>query len=154
MPPVISLSGYRTGPARLLMLVRRTASDDRAAFTRLYEALAAGVSATVRDAVDDPVLVDTITSDTFVEVWRSACSHTAPGTDVAAWVTSIATRRAGHRHADDGPGHADDGPGHADDGPGHADDGPGRPAGAAMTVAALLEYRPRGRHPGGGRPRG
>jgi DNA-directed RNA polymerase specialized sigma24 family protein len=90
--------------------------------------------------VDDPVLVDTITSDTFVEVWRSACSHTAPGTDVAAWVTSIATRRAGHRHADDGPG--------------HADDGPGRPAGAAMTVAALLEYRPRGRHPGGGRPRG
>lgn len=92
---VVFLGAYRTDPSRLLMLVRRVASDDRAAFTRLYDALLPQVSATVRSVVKDPERAAAVTSAAFVEAWLSADAHTALGTDIAAWITSIATRLAG-----------------------------------------------------------
>ena len=94
LPPVVFLTMYRTGPARLLMLLRRTAADDLDAFTRLYEALLPGVVARVCDALDDAERIEEVTAATFLEVWQSAEEHTAAGTDVAGWITGIAARRA------------------------------------------------------------
>jgi DNA-directed RNA polymerase specialized sigma24 family protein len=94
LPPVVFLTMYRTGPARLLMLLRRTAADDLDAFTRLYEALLPGVVARVCDALEDAERIEEVTAATFLEVWQSAEEHTEAGTDVAGWVTGIAARRA------------------------------------------------------------
>jgi hypothetical protein len=92
--PVVFLTAYRTEPARLLMLIRRVASDDRDAFTRLYDALVPDVTATVRALLKDNARAGEITAATFLEAWQSADLHTAPGTDVAAWIHDIAARRA------------------------------------------------------------
>jgi len=94
-PPVVFLTAYRTQPARLLMLVRRMAANDRDAFTRLYDALLPEVAATVRPLRADPALADEVIAATFVEAWQSADLHTAPGTDVATWIDGIAARRGG-----------------------------------------------------------
>lgn len=94
LPPVVFLTVYRTGRARLLMLLRRTAADDLDAFTRLYDALLPGVVSTVCDLLDDTERIEEVTAATFLEVWQSAEEHTADGTDVAGWVTGIAERRA------------------------------------------------------------
>ena len=138
MPAVVSMAEYRTGPIRLLMLVRRVAAEDRGAFTRLYDALVVQVSATVRDILADPVRVDMVTSATFVEAWRSAGCHTAPGTDVAAWITSVAIRRAREPCPVGGSRH-----------PSTLDD----PV-DAVELAALMDRRFAGRRSGGGRGRG
>lgn len=94
LPSVVFLTVYRTGSARLLMLLRRTAADDLDAFTRLYEALLPDVVATVCAALDDAEHIEEVTAATFLEVWQSAEEHTAAGTDVAGWITGIAARRA------------------------------------------------------------
>ena len=93
--PVVFLTAYRTEPARLLMLVRRMASNDREAFTRLYDALLPDVTAIVGPLRDDPIEADEVIAATFVEAWQSADLHTKPGTDVAGWIDEIAVRRAG-----------------------------------------------------------
>jgi RNA polymerase sigma-70 factor (ECF subfamily) len=111
MSTVIVLAEYRTAPGRLLGLVRGTAAGDREAFTRLHDALASAVSTTVGAVVADTVRADAVASATFLEVWAAAGSHTAPGTDVAAWITGIALRRAEEPQVPDAanPGHVCDG---------------------------------------------
>jgi hypothetical protein len=94
MATVTALATYRTAPGRLLELVRCTAALDREAFTRLHDALAPAVTATVGELTDDPVRADAITSATFVTVWQTAIANTAAGTNVTAWVIDIAVRLA------------------------------------------------------------
>jgi RNA polymerase sigma-70 factor (ECF subfamily) len=93
MTGVVFLTEYRREPARLLRLLRRSAAADRDAFTRLYQALAPDVHATVR-AVLDGDRAHEVAAAAFLEAWHSADSHTAPGTDVAGWIIGIAARRA------------------------------------------------------------
>jgi RNA polymerase sigma-70 factor (ECF subfamily) len=81
----------------LIALVRRVAHADKRAFTQLYNELAPDVAAELRVAAPDPADAAAITSATFVEVWWLARFHTAQDTDVSAWVTGIAGRRAGER---------------------------------------------------------
>jgi hypothetical protein len=92
--PVVFLTAYRTEPARLLMLVRRMAENDRNAFSRFYDALLPEVTATVRPLRDNPVGADEVIAATFVEAWQSADLHIGPGSDVAAWIDEVAARRA------------------------------------------------------------
>ena len=126
--PVVFLTTYRTEPARLLMLVRRMASNDRDAFTRLYAALLPDVTAIVRPRRDDAADADDVIAATFVEAWQSADAHTKRGTDVAAWIDEIALRRA--EEPDDLCGSAY---------PTSSDYPPG------TELVALLEDRPAGR---------
>ena len=77
--------------------MRRVAHADKRAFTQLYNELAPDVAAELRVAAPDPADAAAITSATFVEVWWLARFHTAQDTDVSAWVTGIAGRRAGER---------------------------------------------------------
>jgi RNA polymerase sigma-70 factor (ECF subfamily) len=78
-------------------LVRRVADADKGAFVQLYRAFAPEVAAHLRITALDPANAAAITSATFVEVWWLARFHTAPDTDVSAWITGIASRRAGER---------------------------------------------------------
>ena len=126
--PVVFLTAYRTEPARLLMLVRRMASNDRDAFTRLYDALLPDVTAIVRPLQQDPGRRDEVVAATFVEAWQSADLYTKPGTDVAAWIDGIAARRAAE--SDDPESY-----------PSNAVYPPG------TELGALLETRPSGRRP-------
>jgi hypothetical protein len=82
-------------------LVRRIARADRHAFTRLYQALAPAVAADLRTMLPRPTDATAITSAVFVEVWWLARFHTTPDADVHAWITGIATRRAGERRSAD-----------------------------------------------------
>jgi RNA polymerase sigma-70 factor (ECF subfamily) len=128
--PVVFLTAYRTEPARLLMLVRRMASNDREAFTRLYDALLPDVTAIVGPLRADPMEADEVIAATFVEAWQSAGLHTKPGTDVAGWIDEIAVRRAAEP---DAPGLTSHPSSHA------------YPPGTEL--GALLEGRPGGRRP-------
>jgi hypothetical protein len=102
-PVVVSLAGYRVAPNRLLGLLRGCAVKDRRAFTRLYDALSPAVTAAVQDIVTDRAQADAVTSEAFVEAWHSAQTHTARGTDVAAWIEDLAVRRAGGTPAGEEP---------------------------------------------------
>ena len=95
--PVVFLTEYRGQPSRLLMLLRRVATADQVAFTRLHIALAADVAAIVHERLGDDERADEVTAATFLEARQSADLHTAPGTDVAGWITGIAARRAGEQ---------------------------------------------------------
>jgi DNA-directed RNA polymerase specialized sigma24 family protein len=95
--PVVFLTEYRDRPARLLRLLRRVAAADRVAFSRLYIALEPDVTAIVHEHLADDERAGEVTAASFLEAWQSADLHTAPGTDVAEWVTGIAARRAGEQ---------------------------------------------------------
>jgi DNA-directed RNA polymerase specialized sigma24 family protein len=95
--PVVFLTEYRDQPSRLLALLRRVATADQVAFTRLHIALAPDVAAIVHERLGDGERADEVTAATFLEAWQSADLHTAPGTDVAGWITGIAARRAGEQ---------------------------------------------------------
>lgn len=93
-----------TGPSRpdrLVALVGDVAHANHHAFIRLYRTLAPRVAAELGVALRDPAAIAAITSATFVEVWWMARFHTGSDTDVLAWITGIAVRRAGERSADE-----------------------------------------------------
>ncbi|GAA0816639.1 hypothetical protein [Spirilliplanes yamanashiensis] len=83
------LAAYRTDPARLRHLVRGMAVLDRAAFTRLYEALSPAVTAGLTALMTDPARAREFTAAAFVEAWQTANAHTADE-DVAGWITGVA----------------------------------------------------------------
>ncbi|MBB4762104.1 hypothetical protein ACFQFC_38735 [Amorphoplanes digitatis] len=137
MTEVVFLTEYRREPTRLLMLLRRSAADDRDAFTRLYHALSPDVYATVHAALGDD-RVNEVTAATFLEAWHSADLHTAPGTDVAGWIIGIAARRAEEQ---DEPAEQWDGPGAGASHPSHASCSP------REMLAGLLKRRTMRRSP-------
>ncbi|MET8150485.1 hypothetical protein ACIBSW_09430 [Actinoplanes sp. NPDC049668] len=112
MTEVVFLTEYRREPTRLLMLLRRSAADDRDAFTRLYHALSPDVHAIVHATLGDD-RVNEVAAATFLEAWHSADLHTAPGTDVAGWIIGIAARRAEEQDQPAGPGVGMSHPSHA-----------------------------------------
>ncbi|RSM68480.1 hypothetical protein DMB66_13410 [Actinoplanes sp. ATCC 53533] len=94
---VVFLTEYRGQPSRLLMLLRRVAAADQAAFGRLYIALEPDVTTIVHERIGDDDRAAEVAAATFLEAWQTADLHTAPGTDVAGWITGIAARRAGEQ---------------------------------------------------------
>ena len=127
---VVFLTEYRGQPSRLLMLLRRAAAADQAAFARLHLALEAEVTAVVHRLLGDAERADEVVAATFLEAWQCADLHTAPGTDVAGWIVGIAARRAGEQ---DDPRTRSHPSGH--------DHSP------ALELAALLDIRPARRRP-------
>jgi len=127
---VVFLTEYRGQPSRLLMLLRRVAAADQAAFARLYLALEPAVAAIVHGQLGAGDRAAEVTAATFLEAWQCADLHTAPGTDVAGWIAGIAARRAGEQDDPRTRSH-----------PSRQDRSPG------VTLAALLDHRPARRSP-------
>jgi RNA polymerase sigma-70 factor (ECF subfamily) len=78
----------------LAMLMRRVGLGDQAAFAELYDAVVARVHGTVLGVVRDPAQAEEVTQEVFVEVWRIAPRFDGSRGSVAAWITTIAHRRA------------------------------------------------------------
>jgi RNA polymerase sigma-70 factor (ECF subfamily) len=76
------------------MLMRRVGLGDQAAFAELYDAVAGRVHGTVLGVVRDPAQAEEVTQEVFVEVWRIAPRFDGTRGSVAAWITTIAHRRA------------------------------------------------------------
>jgi RNA polymerase sigma-70 factor (ECF subfamily) len=78
-------------PAYLLALVAR---GDQAAFESVYDQFAAPVYGLVRKVLRDPAQSEEVAQEVLLEVWRTA-SHFDPSRgSAAAWVMTIAHRRA------------------------------------------------------------
>lgn len=81
-------------PEPLAMLMRRVGLGDQVAFSELYDAVAGRVHGTVLGVVRDPAQAEEVTQEVFVEVWRIAPRFDGNRGSVAAWITTIAHRRA------------------------------------------------------------
>ncbi|MDG5804682.1 MULTISPECIES: RNA polymerase sigma factor [Streptomyces] len=73
-------------------LMRAVADGDRRAFEELYRHYAPWLVLRLRGRCADPVLVDDVVQETFLDVWRGAARYHREG-DVAGWLWRIGSRR-------------------------------------------------------------
>jgi RNA polymerase sigma-70 factor (ECF subfamily) len=73
-------------------LMRAVAEGDRRAFEELYRHYAPWLGLRLRGRCADPVLVDDVVQETFLDVWRGAARYHREG-DVAGWLWRIGSRR-------------------------------------------------------------
>jgi len=81
-------------PESLEDLVGLVARGDQAAFSRLYDALAAPVFGLVRRVVRDRAQSEEVTQEVLVEVWRTASRYDPDRASVTTWALTLAHRRA------------------------------------------------------------
>jgi len=75
-------------------LIGRVARGDAAAFDVLYDQVAETVFGVVRRVVRDPAQSEEVTQEVLLEVWRQAHKFDHERGSAAAWVTTLAHRRA------------------------------------------------------------
>lgn len=76
------------------LALARVARGDQDAFARLYDLLAPAVFGLVRSVVRDRAMAEEVTQEVFVQVWRLAPRYQAEAGSAAAWVNTLAHRRA------------------------------------------------------------
>ena len=74
--------------------MRRAGQGDESAFAEIYDTLAPTVHGIVRRVVRDPDHAEEVTQEVFVETWRLSPRYSPDRGSVAAWVATIAHRRA------------------------------------------------------------
>jgi RNA polymerase sigma-70 factor (ECF subfamily) len=88
-------SGQTEGPGQDLSgLLVRVARGDHPAFEALYDQLAGPVYGVARKVLRDPAQSEEVAQEVMLEVWRSASRFDASRGSAAAWVMTIAHRRA------------------------------------------------------------
>jgi RNA polymerase sigma-70 factor (ECF subfamily) len=75
-------------------LIQRSAQGDREAFSELYERFAGPVFGTARRVLRDPAQAEEVTQEVLVEIWRTASRYDAAKGSAAAWIMTLAHRRA------------------------------------------------------------
>jgi RNA polymerase sigma-70 factor (ECF subfamily) len=97
----IPASGQQEGPAPapdgrqdLADLLARVASGDHAAFEAVYQLLAGPVYGVARKVLRDPAQSEEVAQEVLLDVWRSASRYEAARGSAAAWVLTMAHRRA------------------------------------------------------------
>jgi RNA polymerase sigma-70 factor (ECF subfamily) len=82
------------GGTELAGLIRQVARGDAEAFDAVYDQVAATVFGIVRRVIRDPAQSEEVTQDVLLEVWQSAAKFDPGRGSAAAWVTTLAHRRA------------------------------------------------------------
>ncbi|HTS99964.1 MAG TPA: ECF RNA polymerase sigma factor SigK [Streptosporangiaceae bacterium] len=87
-------AGPRRGGDELGALLGRVARGDEEAYAVVYDRTAGQVLGLVRAVVRDPAQSEEVTQEVLLELWRSASRFDAGRGSAAAWVTTLAHRRA------------------------------------------------------------
>ncbi|MFF2271843.1 ECF RNA polymerase sigma factor SigK [Agromyces sp. NPDC058136] len=82
------------GPITLDELLVATATGDRDAFSRLYDEAAPRVYGLVRRILVDAAQAEEVTQDVFLEAWQTAARFDPARGAAAAWLLTLAHRRA------------------------------------------------------------
>ena len=82
------------GGTELAGLISRVARGDADAFDAVYDQVAPTVFGIVRRVIRDPAQSEEVTQDVLLEVWRNAAKFDPGRGSAAAWVTTLAHRRA------------------------------------------------------------
>jgi len=80
--------------AHLADLMTRCATGDKAAFDEMYGLTVTRVFGTVLRVLRSPDHAQEVTQEIYIEVWKQAPRYTADRGSVAAWMTTMAHRRA------------------------------------------------------------
>ncbi len=75
-------------------LLAAVAGGDHAAFEQLYDRMSAAVFGLVRRVLRDPAQSEEVTQEVFLEVWRAAPAYDPARGAPAAWILTMAHRRA------------------------------------------------------------
>ena len=82
------------GADQLGVLLGRVARGDQDAYAAVYDRTAGQVLGLVRSIVRDPAQSEEVTQEVLLDVWRSASRFDAELGSAAAWVMTLAHRRA------------------------------------------------------------
>jgi RNA polymerase sigma-70 factor, ECF subfamily len=87
-------AGGHAGSDQLGALLGRVARGDQDAYAAVYDRTAGQVLGLVRSIVRDPAQSEEVTQEVLLDVWRSASRFDTELGSAAAWVMTLAHRRA------------------------------------------------------------
>jgi RNA polymerase sigma-70 factor (ECF subfamily) len=88
-------AGWQDGGAdNLDRAISAVARGDQDAFTAVYDQAAAAVLGTVRRVLRDPAQSEEVMQEVLLEVWRTAARFDRSAGTAAAWIMTLAHRRA------------------------------------------------------------
>lgn len=87
-------SGRPQHARSLELMIADVARGDHAAFAGVYDRAAPGVFGTVQRVLRDPSQSEEVTQEVLLEVWRTAARFNPAAGSAAAWIATIAHRRA------------------------------------------------------------
>jgi len=86
--------GQQAGPESLELMLVAVARGDHAAFSAVYDQVAPAVLGTARRVLRDPAQSEEVMQEVLLEVWRTAARFDPAAGSAAAWIMTVAHRRA------------------------------------------------------------
>jgi RNA polymerase sigma-70 factor, ECF subfamily len=86
--------GQRARPDSLEVILAAVARGDHAAFRAVYDQVAPAVLGVARRVLRDPAQSEEVMQEVLLEVWRTAARFDPSAGSAAAWIMTVAHRRA------------------------------------------------------------